>query len=90
MTRMIALVASVILAGWCRSAPAQTGNATGSYLDVENGSIYYEEWSSTETYAYDAANHRVERISAQGYDNVYFYGPNGTVLRRLCRTGHRA
>ncbi len=39
----IALVASAILAGSFRSAKAETGNALGSYLDVENGKIYYEE-----------------------------------------------
>jgi pimeloyl-ACP methyl ester carboxylesterase len=43
MITAIALVASAILAGSFRSAKAQTGNALGSYLDVENGKIYYEE-----------------------------------------------
>jgi 3-oxoadipate enol-lactonase len=43
MMTAIALVAGAILAGSFRSAKAQTGNAVGSYLDVENGKIYYEE-----------------------------------------------
>ena len=43
MMTAIALVAGAILAGSFRSAKPQTGNAVGSYLDVENGKIYYEE-----------------------------------------------
>lgn len=43
MITAIALATSVILASSFRSAKAQAGNALGSYLDVENGKIYYEE-----------------------------------------------
>ena len=43
MITAIALVTTAILTGPFRSAKAQTGNALGSYLDVENGKIYYEE-----------------------------------------------
>jgi len=42
-TIAIALVAIVVLSGSFPLAKAQTGNSRGSYLDVENGKIYYEE-----------------------------------------------
>jgi RHS repeat-associated protein len=61
------------------------GNATalngyGLTYDMENRLISATSAGSTETYQYDASNHRVERSSTQGYDYYYFYGPNGKVL----------
>ena len=55
-------------------------NGYGLSYDMENRLVSATTGSSTETYKYDAANHRVERITASGYDFVYFYGPNGEVL----------
>ena len=55
-------------------------NGYGLSYDMENRLVSATTGSSTETYKYDAANHRVERITASGYDFVYFYGPNGKVL----------
>jgi RHS repeat-associated protein len=55
-------------------------NGYGLTYDMENRLISVTNAGTTETYQYDASNHRVERISPQGYDTVYFYGPNGKVL----------
>ena len=49
-------------------------NTFGLSYDMENRLVSATAGSSTETYRYDASNHRVERITPYGADYVYFYG----------------
>jgi RHS repeat-associated protein len=69
------------LTGYTYDANGNVGSYNNYSLgyDPVNRLSYATTGSFIETYAYDASNHRIERINAS-LDTVYFFSPSGALL----------
>ena len=70
---------------WLSGYSYDSNGNVGSYnsfalgYDPANRLSYATTGSFTETYGYDAANHRIERVNSS-LDTVYFFSPSGKLL----------